>query len=134
MSILIIKFAQIWSITKIRFIAVGALNTIFGYAVYAALVTIDMPYQAALLTATIVGSVFNCLAFGAFVFKTSSRLIIFAKISLAYAAIYFLNALLIDYVLRWITSNVYFAQIFCMPFSIMFSWILMNFWVYRKSA
>jgi putative flippase GtrA len=119
---------------KLRFIAVGAVNTIFGYSVYAALVTIGIPFQAALLTATIVGAIFNCLAFGAYVFNTRSSLVVFVRFFLVYTGIYFLNALLLDSVLRWITSNVYLAQIFCLPVSIIFSWISMNFWVYKKSA
>lgn len=51
----------------IRFLAVGLLNSLFGYGCFALLVYLGMHYAAALLFATVAGVLFN--------FKTTSRLV-----------------------------------------------------------
>ena len=53
-----------------RFIAVGHLNTIVGYAFYGILILLNVPYLAALLVATIAGVIFNYFSIGRLVFRS----------------------------------------------------------------
>src|SRR5580765_6554396 len=53
----------------ISFIAIGALNTCFGYCVYALLVFMGYQLPLALLAANLLGIGFNFLTFGKVVFK-----------------------------------------------------------------
>jgi putative flippase GtrA len=51
----------------IRFVLVGVLNTVFGYAVFAVFILLDLHYAVAALLSTICGVLFN--------FKTTGRLV-----------------------------------------------------------
>jgi len=53
-----------------RFIAVGLLNTVVGYAIYGILILLNVPYLAALLVSTIAGVIFNYFSIGRLVFKS----------------------------------------------------------------
>jgi putative flippase GtrA len=59
-----------------RFLAVGVLNTVFGYTVYALLLFAGLHYATALLLATVVGVLFNFRSTGRLVFgnRDDSRL------------------------------------------------------------
>ncbi len=50
-----------------RFLAVGVLNTAFGYGCFAALLWVGLHYAPALLASTVLGMLFN--------FKTTSQLV-----------------------------------------------------------
>jgi len=52
---------------RLRFIAVGLLNTAFGYAMFAVLIRLGVPAGPALVVATLLGIAFN--------FQTSRRLV-----------------------------------------------------------
>ena len=54
-----------------RFLAVGVLNTVFGYACFAALLWAGLHYSLALLVATVAGVLFNFRTIGGFVFGSS---------------------------------------------------------------
>ena len=73
-----------------RFLAVGVLNTVFGYTVYALLLFTGLHYSAALLLATIAGVLFNFRSTGRLVFKNrdDSRL---WRFMVVYSASYVLN-------------------------------------------
>jgi putative flippase GtrA len=51
-----------------RFLAVGGLNTAFGYGFYALLLFLGLHYSVALLVATVAGVLFNFRTIGHFVF------------------------------------------------------------------
>jgi putative flippase GtrA len=56
-----------------RFIAVGLLNTLFGYAIYALFLFFSFPLWLTLLVSIIAGFTFNFLTYGGLVFKDLSR-------------------------------------------------------------
>ena len=57
-----------------RFIITGAINTVFGYLVYAACVTLfDMSYFSSVVISYIVGVTFSYTTFRTFVFTTGER-------------------------------------------------------------
>ena len=64
-----LNLGKFTSFKKIRFLAIGAFNTLFGYAAYAVLLFAGLPYSVALLLVTIFSVVFNYFNFGKFVFS-----------------------------------------------------------------
>lgn len=116
----------------IKFLGVGVLNTVFGYAIYAMLIFVNVPYLIALLAATVVGVIFNYFSFGRMVFHGYGGWFVFGKFVIAYAVIYGANAAL----LRALTSDFllspYVGQVICIPLSVLLSWLLMTYWVYKK--
>lgn len=116
----------------LKFILVGVLNTIFGYAVYAVLLFIDLRYSVALLIATVVGVVFNYFSFGRFAFNGYGGRKIFLKFIIAYAIIYSINVSLLKLLIDYLKANNYLAQLICIPVGVLLSWILTSHWVYKK--
>lgn len=117
----------------VKFLCVGLLNTAFGYSVYAALVYVGIHYSLALLIATILGVIFNYFSFGRILFQGRGGLIVFGKFVTAYGTVYFFNA----FILELFTSNLqlspYVAQVICIFPTIFLNWLLVNYWVYKRS-
>lgn len=116
----------------VRFILVGLLNTVFGYAVYSGFVYLNYSYLISLFIATIIGIVFNFFSIGNIVFRSAGGLLVFLRFVFAYCMVYVSNALLLRLLINNIGLNPYYGQALCLPQSIIVSWILMNYWVYRK--
>jgi putative flippase GtrA len=115
-----------------RFIAVGLLNTVVGYAIYGLLILLNMPYLAALLMATISGVIFNYFSIGRLVFKSRGGRIVFVKFIAAYGVVYCINAAALEILIKHFHFNPYIGQALCIPLSVTISWLLMNYWVYKK--
>jgi len=116
-----------------RFIGVGLLNTVVGYAIYGILILLKVPYLAALLMATIVGVIFNYFSIGRLVFKSRGGLIVFGKFIAAYSVVYGINATALDVLIKHFQFNPYIGQALCVPLSVIISWLLMNYWVYKNN-
>lgn len=91
---------RLWRVRFIRFLFVGALNTLFGYVIYALLVLIGLHYSLATLISTILGIIFNFFTTGRIVFKNRDNKLIIAFV-LVYAFTYGVNVLL----LRWLIDG-----------------------------
>lgn len=78
----------------IRFVIVGAVNTGFGYSVFAVLVLLGLGPQRALAIAFVAGVLWNFRTHGAFVFGARGlrRLPLYAAV---YVALYALNSLML---------------------------------------
>lgn len=78
----------------LRFVAVGGINTLFGYVLYLGGLALGLRPEYALALATAVGAVFNYFTTARLVFghRALNRLPVFVG---AYAAIYLINALAI---------------------------------------
>jgi len=74
----------------IKFLAVGGLNTIFGYSVYALLLFIGMHYSIAVFLSTVLGVLFNFKTTGGLVFNNSKNSLIFKFVGI-YCVIYIIN-------------------------------------------
>ncbi|OGI00793.1 MAG: polysaccharide biosynthesis protein GtrA [Candidatus Melainabacteria bacterium GWF2_32_7] len=74
----------------IKFLFIGALNTFFGYSMYALFLLLGFHYSAAVLFATILGVLFNFKTVGKLVFRNSNNTLIFRFITV-YIVIYVLN-------------------------------------------
>lgn len=79
-----VPIAQLW-----RFLAVGVLNTLFGYALYAALVAIGLQMFVAQIVGTVIAVAFNYVTYSRHVFQSApaSRL----RFVLSYALNYLVS-------------------------------------------
>jgi len=115
-----------------RFIGVGLINTVVGYGIYGILIASNVPYLVALLMSTIMGVIFNYFSIGRLVFKSRGGLIVFVKFIAAYGVVYGINATALDVLIKHFKFNPYLGQALCVPLSVIISWLLMNYWVYKK--
>jgi putative flippase GtrA len=115
-----------------KFLAAGILNTIFGYVIYAVLLLFGCKYHMALLFATLAGVVFNYFNYANTVFTERSSWLIFLKFISAYALIYCLNAAGLSALISNFYLSPYMAQVICVPLSVLISWLLMNYWVFKR--
>ena len=116
----------------IKFLVAGVLNTVFGYSVYAGLLYIEAPYLIALFIATVAGVIFNYFSFGRMVFHGKNSWLAFGKFIIAYSIIYGVNAVLLQTLTKKFLLSPYLGQMICIPLSVVLSWVLMNYWVYKK--
>jgi len=115
-----------------KFLGVGLLNTIVGYAIYALLILLNVQYLAALLIATIAGVTFNYFSIGKMVFKSKGGIHVLAKFVSAYGVVYVVNAGVLALLIRYFLLSPYVGQVLCVPLSVILSWLLMNYWVYKN--
>lgn len=116
----------------IKFLGAGVLNTVFGYSVYAALLFANVPYLIALFLATAVGILFNYISFRRIVFHGRGGWLAFGRFFIAYALIYCANAALLKILTASFLLSPYLGQVICIPISVLLSWLLMNYWVYKN--
>lgn len=122
-----------WRGKLTRFLGVGVLNTLFGYLVYALLIIVQAPPLLALLLATIFGIIFNYFSIGRLVFRNQSKWTTFVRFICAYAIVYTINATLLKGLIQYCLLSPFVAQILCIPPSVLISWLLMNYWVYKNA-
>jgi len=116
----------------VKFLSVGMLNTVFGYSAYAVLIFVNVPYLIALFVATVAGVAFNYFSFSRMVFHVHGGRFIFVKFVIAYGVIYVANAALLRALTKDFLFSLYMGQVICIPLSVLLSWLLMNYWVYKK--
>ena len=68
---------RLWSIQIIRFLLVGGVNTVFGYAVFAVFILLGLHYVLAALFGHTCGILFNFKTTGTIVFKNKDNRLIF---------------------------------------------------------
>lgn len=115
----------------LRFLAVGTLNTAFGYSVYLLGLWLGLAPVAALAVATLTSAIFNYLSIGALVFRARSMVKIPA-FTVAYTIIYVFNAVLLHaliavHVIPWL------AQFLVLPPVVAANYGLMRMWVFRST-
>ena len=123
---------RLWREPFVRFLFVGALNTAFGYGVYAALVLVGLRREAALLGAYILGVLFNFRTTGVIVFDSRDprRLVRFV---LVYVTIYALNAAVL-HGFEALAIGPLLAQAICIPPITVLTFFAMKTLVFRKAA
>ena len=115
----------------VRFLAVGLLNTAFGYAVFASLVLLGLAPMPALVLTYVAGVPFNYVTTGRLVFARAHGS--FLRFVLAYVVIYFFNALCFKAV-ETLGAGPLLAQALCLPVVAVFSFLLFKFQVFRDPA
>lgn len=114
----------------IKFILVGALNTLFGLGAYALLIRWGLPVWASLIGGNVAGILFNFVTTGHFVFANMllTRLPRFIG---AYLGLYVLNYLLIQLLLA-LHMGAIGAQILLTPVMAIGSFYVMSRYVFAS--
>ena len=118
----------------IKFLVVGAVNTVFGYSCYAGLLFIGLHYSLAALFGTLLGIAFNYLSTSRYVFNASSAIIKRGmRFVLVYCLHYFINISCL-WLLEQAGLNPYLSGlILIIPMAIV-SYLLLNHLVYNKPS
>ena len=114
-----------------RYLLVGALNTAFGYSVFALLVFVGLHYSIALFFATVVGIFFNFKTFGIIVFAQNERRLIWRFITV-YAILYAVNVFLVFIFLPFL-GNIYVANALAIILNATLGFYLNKRYVYKKN-
>lgn len=112
-----------------RFLAVGVLNTAFGYVVFAILVLATMPAQPALLLATASGVAFNYFSTGRLVFADAESSD-FSWFVLVYGASYLFNAVALHQLIALGLSPL-FSQLILLPIVAIATYVALRCIVFR---
>ena len=118
---------ELWRI--LRFLAVGLLNTGFGYFCYAAFVLAGAPLWLAATGATTLAFLFNFLSYGGLVFGSTSSVLL-PRFLLFYMALGALNFALLS-LLSWIGLGPLLAQAFLLPVLAIVGYLGLRTFVFR---
>jgi putative flippase GtrA len=92
----------------IKYVVVGGVNTVFGYAVYAAGLWLGLSYVLAALASQILGTIFNYFSYGIFVFSRRPEKSSVLRFAVQYG-FYYLLTLFILWLLQSVGLNAYQA-------------------------
>ncbi|WP_458763580.1 GtrA family protein [Cupriavidus basilensis] len=111
-----------------RFVAVGLLNTLFGFCAYSACILLHFPPWAALIGGNVAGIIFNFVTTGGLVFADVSRERI-PRFVVSYLGIYLLN-LGMAHVLIPLVGSAIISQALLAPPLACISFLLMSRFVF----
>jgi len=114
----------------INFLIIGSINTIFYYAIYSALIYIDIDYKLSVLIATMIGVFFSFKTFGKYVFNNSDKMLLY-KFFLVYIILYISNILLIS-IMQSKLHNYYISGLIATVCCAVLSFILNKWYVFNK--
>lgn len=112
----------------IKFLFVGALNTVFGYLVFASLIWSGLRYPYALFAATCLGILFNFKSLGVLVFNNNKNRLLLRFI-LLYVGLYLLNIALI-YSFNLVCHNMYINGIAAMMLVALISFFCNKYFIF----
>ena len=114
-----------------KYIAVGGVNTAFGYSVFSIFLFFGFHYSVAVLIATIVGVLFNFQSYGRLIFQDSSWNFL-GKFIFVYVFIYIANLTLL-LIFNLFVSNLYISGLMVMPIIAYLGYFLNKRYVWKKS-
>jgi putative flippase GtrA len=118
--------------TIAKFVAVGIINTVFGYSVYALFIFLGMHYSLAALFGTIIGVLFNFKTIGILVFKVNDDRLLIRFIGV-YIVTYLMNVSVLK-IFHNYRFNMYTAGLLLIVPMAGFSYVLHSKFVFRKKA
>jgi putative flippase GtrA len=114
----------------VKFLLVGAINTLFGYSFYVFFLIIGLHYTFAVMFSTILGVFFNFKSFGIFVFNNRSNSLIIKFFSV-YCVIYFVNIFCIK-IFKILNYDLYFSGGLALLPVALLSYFLNKYFVFKK--
>jgi putative flippase GtrA len=102
----------------VRFLAVGFLNTVFGYSCFAVFLYAGVHYALALLLATLFGVLFNFKSIGVLVFKSHNNRLIFRFVAV-YVFVYGVNVTLLKLLYVQGVGPYYGGAVLIMPMALL---------------
>jgi putative flippase GtrA len=125
------RLRSLLQIRFIRFLLVAALNTVFGYSLFAALILLGIPYPIAAAIGTVIGILFNFQTTGRLVFERHDLSLI-----LRFFAVYGISYVVGVSLLRWADhhgiSVLVAAAVLAVPMGF-FSYTLQRLLVFRRA-
>lgn len=102
----------------LRFLLAGAINTLFGFFVYAVAILARAPVWLALLIAVIAGTAFNFVTTSGYVFRDLSlgRVPVFV---LCYLLVYGVNLALLDWLVAWLGGEILTQAVLAFPMAVL---------------
>ena len=114
----------------IRFLFVGAINTLFGYGVFAFFIFIQVHYAIAAFLATVIGIIFNFKTTGIIVFKSRDNKLI-VRFFMVYGIVYIINVIGLKIFNYFHVSNYIAGLILVLPLAII-SFLLFKKFVFTQ--
>ena len=108
---------RLWATQFLRFLVVGAVNTAFGYGVFAGFILLHLHYTVAALLGQICGVLFNFNTTGVLVFKNKDNRLIFRFFGV-YLITYLLTIGLLKVFNLYGVSNLIAGAIIVLPMAI----------------
>lgn len=124
---------------KIRFLLVGGFNAAFSYVIFAiAIYLIGIEhYQICVALQWIISSVFSFVNQKLFVFCTKGHWVKeYLKCCTTWAVSYACNAIILEFIVRYISKNVYLSQLVSIFLASIVTYVLFKYFAFRhkKSA
>ena len=116
----------------LRFLLAGAINTLFGYAVYAVCILAGAPIWLALLIGMLAGTVFNFFTTGGYAFRQLSAKF-YPRFLACYLLLYAVNLALIAGLSAWIGRPLLIQALLLVPLALL-SYFMMARLVFVKHA
>jgi putative flippase GtrA len=116
----------------IKFLFVGGINTVFGYALYALFIYLGMHYSLAVLLGTIIGIMFNFKTTGKFVFRNNNNSLIFKFVGV-YIITYCLNVAALS-IFDHYHFDLYAAGLFLLLPMALISYVLNSRFVFKENS
>ena len=115
----------------VRFLIAGAINTIFGLAIYSICIISDIIPWLALLISMFIGMAFNFLTLGSYAFQAISlgrlpRFVIF------YTVTYIINLTLLMAISTWLNNKILSQAIISIPVALVSYYFINRFVFYKK--
>ena len=111
----------------VRFVAAGALNTLFGVAIYWLLLYVGLSYQWASALSLVLGIIFSFNSHRALVFRTRGRVV---RYVLVWGFIYVVNIAFIAATRDYVGD--YVAGVLLLPVNVICSFMLMKRFVFQE--
>lgn len=127
---------RLWSNDKIRFLMVGAVNTVFGYGLFAGIFALwgqTVTYMGALVLAHIIASSLAFILYRRVVFEVDGGVIKdFIRFQSVYAGAFIANLLLLPALVAVAGINVYIAQAFAVVVVSVSSYVGHRYFSFRR--
>ena len=117
----------------IRFLAVGGLNTVFAYCLFALQIWLGVPAELAILIGNIIGPLFNYVTYGKLAFNKSLGRHNLPRYIANYAVFYLINIALLKLLRSELHFSAYVAQMLLMPPLVLCQYFSLRYLVFGKS-
>ena len=113
----------------VKFLFVGAVNTLFGYSMYALFVTFGFIPSTALLISYILGVFWNFKTTGSIVFRNKDNKLIF-KFFISYVFTYYVNNISLNFLIDNLHMNKYLAEAIVVPPVAVLSFVIFKTFIF----
>ncbi len=114
----------------VKFLFVGAINTLFFYSMYALFVTFGFNPSNALLISYILGVFWNFKTTGSIVFRNKDNKLIF-KFFISYVFTYYVNSISLNFLIDNLHINKYLAEAIVIPPVAVLSFVIFKTFIFK---